>query len=121
MKPEVHENIVDGFKIAEVTRYNASKSEDEQNRMKECIDYKKERQSDNYDVTGETLIPLCLNYSKSIMRLEMSVKKNCFDMPPVSFKNYQVFTNSVGKSNVLDNKTKPKDHTETRLNGNYVL
>ena len=183
MKPGVHENFVDGFEIAEMSRYNTLKSENEQNRLKEYIDYKKKGQSDNYDITGETLIPECLNYIKNIMRsiLTNSVGKNkelgdktkpkdhteittslfasvgyntlqsedeqnrlkeyiyykkegqCdnYDITGETLipecLNYiknimrSILTNSVGKNNVLDDKTKPKDHTEARMNGKYEL
>ena len=62
MKPGVHENFLDGFEIAEMSRYNTLQSEDEQNRLKEYIYYKKEGHCDNYDITGEILIPECLEH-----------------------------------------------------------
>ena len=60
MRTGSHENLVDGFKVAELVRYNTSKPEDEQNRSKEYIGCKKEEQNNNYDITGEVLIPECL-------------------------------------------------------------
>ena len=80
-------------------RYNTLKPEDEQNRSKEYIDCKKEGQNDNYDITGEILVPECLNFDKDI-------------------KNHQILTNSDGKSNVLGNKKRSKGQTEARLNVN---
>ena len=55
-----------GFEVAELVRYNTLKPEDEQNRSKEYIDCKKEGQNDNYDITGEILVPECLNFDKDI-------------------------------------------------------
>ena len=99
MEPGSHENLVDGFEIAELVTYNTLKSEDEQIKLKEYIDCKKVGQNDNYDITGETLIPECLNFTKDI-------------------KNHRILTNSDGKSNVLGNKKKSTGQTEARLNEN---
>ena len=95
MKPEVHANIVDGFEIAETTRYNASKSEDVQNRSKEYIDNKKKGQSDKYDITGETLITDYLKYIKINMR--------------------SILTNRHSKNKELGDKTKHKNPKKARL------
>ena len=56
MKLDVHENIVSGSEIAELTRYNASRPEDVQNRSKEYINNKKKGQNDKYDITDQTEI-----------------------------------------------------------------
>ena len=82
MKPGVHANFVDGFEIAELVRYNTLKAEDEQTKLKEYIDCKKEGQNDNYDITGEILIPECLNFTKNIMRVEKNVGKSCRQAVP---------------------------------------
>ena len=68
MKLDVHENIVSGSEIAELTRYNASKPEDVQNRSKEYINNKKKGQSDKYDIKGVTLSTEYLKYIKINMR-----------------------------------------------------
>ena len=60
MKTGSHEKLVDDFEVAELTRYNTLKPEDEQNRSKEYINCKKEGQNDNYEITGKFLIPECL-------------------------------------------------------------
>ena len=113
MKLGVHENFVDGFEIAELLRFNTSKSEDEQISLKEYIDCMKEGQSDIYYITGESLIPECLNFIKDIVNSEdpllnisretmqqnkimrvikKNIVKNCLDVLPENAKKNFVFS-----------------------------
>ena len=55
MKPGIRENSVDDFEIAELLRFNTSKSGDEQISFKEYVDRMKEGQNDNYRITGESI------------------------------------------------------------------
>ena len=55
MKLEIHENSVDDFEIAELLRFNTSKSGDEQISLKKYIDCMKEGQNDIYCITGESI------------------------------------------------------------------
>ena len=55
MKLGIRENSVDDLKIAEMLRFNTSKSGDEQISFKEYVDYMKEGQNDNYHITGESI------------------------------------------------------------------
>ena len=74
MKTGSHERLVDDFEVAELTRYNTLKPEDDQNGSKEYFDCKKEGQNDSYDITSFT------NSSSSTrsprpMRTPMTVQK----------------------------------------------
>ena len=51
----IRENSVDDFEIAELLRFNTSKSGDEQISFKEYVDRMKEGQNDNYHITGESI------------------------------------------------------------------
>ena len=55
MKLGIRENFVDDFEIAELWRFNTSKSGDEQISFKEYVDRMKEGQNDNYHITGESI------------------------------------------------------------------
>ena len=70
MKLGIHENSVDDFEIAELLRFYTSKSGNEQISLKEYIDRMKEGQNDIYYITGEILIPECLNFIKGIVDSE---------------------------------------------------
>ena len=55
MKLGIRENSVDDFEIAELLRFNTSKSGDEQISFKEYVVRMKEGQNDNYHITGESI------------------------------------------------------------------
>ena len=49
-----HAKLAEDFEIAELTKYNTLKPEDERNRSKEYFDWKEEGQNDSYDITSST-------------------------------------------------------------------
>ena len=55
MKLVIRENSVDDLEIAELLRFNTSKSGDDQISFKEYVDRMKEGQNDNYHITGESI------------------------------------------------------------------
>merc|ERR1712193_241292 len=55
IKLGIHEDSTNRTKIAELMRYNTSKSGDEQISLKENVDRMKEGQSDTYYITGESI------------------------------------------------------------------
>ena len=55
MKLGIRENSVDDLEIAELLRFNTSKSGDEQISFQEYVDRMKEGQNDNYHITGESI------------------------------------------------------------------
>ena len=56
MKLGIRENSVDDLETAELLRFNTSKSGDEQISFEEYMDRMKEGQSDNYNITGESIV-----------------------------------------------------------------
>ena len=65
----VHENFIDGVKIAELLKGTSSESGDELISLMEYIIYTKESQNEieiDY-ITDEILIPECLNFIKGIV------------------------------------------------------
>ena len=55
VKLGIRENSVDDLEIAELLRFNTSKSGDEQISFKEHVDRMKEGQNDNYHIKGESI------------------------------------------------------------------
>ena len=55
MKLGIRENSVDDLEIAQLLRFNTSKSGDQQISFKEYVDRMKEGQNDNYHITGESI------------------------------------------------------------------
>ena len=62
MKLGIRENSVDDCEIAEILRFNTSKSGDEQISFKGYVDRMKEGQNDNYHITGESIAVVFLSW-----------------------------------------------------------
>ena len=103
--------FIDSVETAEMLKGNTSEYDDELTYLKVYILYTRGSQNKIDYIYDEFLIPECLNFTKNIV----SSRTGCFDVPPMTAKQYQNLDTIVGKYTEFNVMTTSKDPTKARL------
>ena len=103
--------FIDSVETAELLKGNISEYDDGLTYLKVYIIYTRGSQNKIDHTYDEFLIPECLNFIKNIV----SSRTGCFDVSPMTAKQYQNLDIIVEKYTELNVMTTSKDLTKARL------